>query len=75
MDLEKDTDLFRGQEDYQFDVYRKMRKLINKDWSASDPRTNVFVSLFFLLMIWSSLRLDLYPPTSLTNITLRIIIE
>jgi hypothetical protein len=31
--------------------------------------------LFFLLMIWSSLRLDLYPPTSLTNITLRTIIE
>lgn len=51
MDMEKDTDLFRGQGDYQFDVYRKMRKLINKDWSASDPRTNVFVSLFFLLII------------------------
>lgn len=54
MDMEKDTDLFRGQGDYQFDVYRKMRKLINKDWSASDPRTNVFVSLSFLHVIRSS---------------------
>ncbi|KAG0363786.1 hypothetical protein BGZ54_008044 [Gamsiella multidivaricata] len=26
MDLEKDLDLFRGEGDYQFDIYRKMRK-------------------------------------------------
>lgn len=70
MDMEKDTDLFRGQGDYQFDVYRKMRKLINKDWSASDSRTNVFVCLFFLLIIGTFQHFDLYPP-SLANIPLR----
>ncbi|KAG0321362.1 hypothetical protein BG000_003254 [Podila horticola] len=62
MDMEKDTDLFRGQGDYQFDVYRKMRKLINKDWSASDPRTNVF----WLHYIADKLLLkkELEPPAS-----------
>ncbi|KAF9113031.1 hypothetical protein BGX27_002337 [Mortierella sp. AM989] len=42
MDLEKDQDLFRGQGDYQFEIYRKMRKHIGKDWAASCPRTNLF---------------------------------
>ncbi|KAI9239667.1 MAG: hypothetical protein BYD32DRAFT_410592 [Podila humilis] len=62
MDMEKDTDLFRGQGDCQFDVYRKMRKLINKDWSASDPRTNVF----WLHYIAEKLLLEkeLEPPAS-----------
>ncbi|KAG0249360.1 hypothetical protein BG011_009381 [Mortierella polycephala] len=43
MDMEKDQDLFQGQGDYQFEIYRKMRKLIGKDWAASCPHTNVFV--------------------------------
>ncbi|KAF8931879.1 hypothetical protein BGZ58_007362 [Dissophora ornata] len=42
MDLEKDQDLFRGHGDYQFEIYRKMRKQIGKDWAASCPRTNLF---------------------------------
>ncbi|KAF9194565.1 hypothetical protein BGZ51_009128 [Haplosporangium sp. Z 767] len=42
MDMEKDQDLFQGQGDYQFEIYRKMRKLIGKDWAASCPHTNVF---------------------------------
>ncbi|KAF9959334.1 hypothetical protein BGZ70_008875 [Mortierella alpina] len=42
MDLEKDQDLFRGQGDYQFEIYRKMRKQIGKDWAASCPRTNLY---------------------------------
>ncbi|KAF9353111.1 hypothetical protein BGX26_009108 [Mortierella sp. AD094] len=42
MDLEKDQDLFRGQGDYQFEIYRKMRKHIGKDWAASCPRTNLY---------------------------------
>ncbi|KAG0327152.1 hypothetical protein BGZ99_008242 [Dissophora globulifera] len=42
MDLEKDQDLFRGQGDYQFEIYRKMRKEVSKDWAASCPRTNLF---------------------------------
>ncbi|KAK3844802.1 MAG: hypothetical protein J3R72DRAFT_365235, partial [Linnemannia gamsii] len=46
MDMEKDEDLFKGQGDYQFDIYRKMRRQIGKDWTASCPRTNLFVSAF-----------------------------
>ncbi|KAG0283991.1 Serine/threonine-protein kinase haspin [Linnemannia gamsii] len=42
MDLEKDEDLFRGQGDYQFDIYRKMRRQIGKDWTVSCSRTNLF---------------------------------
>ncbi|KAF9098011.1 hypothetical protein BGX23_007338 [Mortierella sp. AD031] len=42
MDLEKDEDLFKGQGDYQFEIYRKMRRQIGKDWTASCPRTNLF---------------------------------
>ncbi|KAF9926542.1 hypothetical protein FBU30_003869 [Linnemannia zychae] len=42
MDLEKDQDLFKGQGDYQFDIYRKMRRQIGKDWTVSCPRTNLF---------------------------------
>ncbi|KAG0039394.1 hypothetical protein BGZ82_008494 [Podila clonocystis] len=62
MDMEKDIDLFQGQGDYQFDVYRQMRKLINKDWSVSDPRTNVF----WLHYIADKLLLEkkLEPPAS-----------
>ena len=45
MDLEKDEDLFKGQGDYQFEIYRRMRRQIGKDWTASCPRTNLFVSL------------------------------
>lgn len=46
MDLEKDEDLFKGQGDYQFDIYRKMRRQIGKDWTVSCSRTNLFVSFF-----------------------------
>ncbi|KAI1320846.1 hypothetical protein EDD11_009803 [Mortierella claussenii] len=42
MDLEKDQDLFRGQGDYQFEIYRKMQKAISKNWAASCPQTNLF---------------------------------
>src|SRR5690554_5888884 len=48
MDMEKDQDLFQGQGDYQFEIYRKMRKLIGKDWAASCPHTNVFVGCNFV---------------------------
>lgn len=44
MDLEKDEDLFKGHGDYQFDIYRKMRRQIGKDWTVSCPKTNLFVS-------------------------------
>ncbi|KAF9289618.1 hypothetical protein BGZ88_007686 [Linnemannia elongata] len=42
MDLEKDEDLFKGHGDYQYDIYRKMRRQIGKDWTVSCPKTNLF---------------------------------
>ncbi|KAI8919754.1 hypothetical protein BC831DRAFT_480246 [Entophlyctis helioformis] len=47
MDLEQDPELFvgkgQGQKggDMQFDVYRQMREVVDKDWRRYEPRTNV----------------------------------
>ena len=40
-DLEQDEAIFGGKGDLQFDVYRRMRKLVKKDWSRFEPATNV----------------------------------
>merc|ERR1712080_172751 len=39
--LEEDPELFTGKGDYQFDVYRLMRKKLKKKWDAYEPFTNV----------------------------------
>jgi hypothetical protein len=43
-DLSKQTDLFRGDEevDYQFEVYRMMRDNNGNDWEAFNPKSNIF---------------------------------
>ncbi|KAF9159394.1 hypothetical protein DFQ26_006585 [Actinomortierella ambigua] len=41
MDLEDDQELFEGEGDLQFDIYRSMQQVTNKDWAGSYPRTNV----------------------------------
>jgi len=49
----EDDDLFEGEGEYQFEVYRRMRALVEgahggkgeKAWRASEPRTNVLVRL------------------------------
>ncbi|KAF9980009.1 hypothetical protein BGZ75_008963 [Mortierella antarctica] len=67
MDLEKDQDLFRGQGDYQFEIYRKMRKQIGKDWAASCPRTNLYWLHYIADKLVNEKELDVpssYPSSS-----------
>ncbi|XP_065653255.1 serine/threonine-protein kinase haspin homolog isoform X2 [Hydra vulgaris] len=41
-DLGKDSSLFEGDCDIQFDVYRQMKEHIGNDWKSYNPITNVF---------------------------------
>ncbi|OCB87488.1 hypothetical protein A7U60_g5393 [Sanghuangporus baumii] len=36
-----DEEIFEGKGDYQYDIYRMMRKHIREDWSSFSPFTNV----------------------------------
>uniref|UniRef100_A0AAY4ACK2 Serine/threonine-protein kinase haspin n=1 Tax=Denticeps clupeoides TaxID=299321 RepID=A0AAY4ACK2_9TELE len=40
-DISADEELFMGQGDYQFDIYRKMREANNNSWKEYNPHTNV----------------------------------
>ncbi|XP_041127658.1 uncharacterized protein LOC121327584 [Polyodon spathula] len=40
-DISTDKQLFMGQGDYQFEIYRKMREENNNSWSEYNPHTNV----------------------------------
>ncbi|KAF9406866.1 hypothetical protein BGZ94_002923 [Podila epigama] len=66
MDMEEDTDLFRGKGDYQFDIYRKMRKLVSRDWSLSQPRTNVFWLHYIADKLLKEKKLE--PPSTRTTV-------
>ncbi|KAL4113584.1 hypothetical protein QTP88_017190 [Uroleucon formosanum] len=41
-DLAKDTELFTSVGDYQFDIYRMMRKETNNQWESFKPATNIY---------------------------------
>ncbi|XP_050056674.1 uncharacterized protein LOC114130137 isoform X2 [Aphis gossypii] len=41
-DLAKDTELFTSVGDYQFDIYRMMRKETNDRWESFKPATNIY---------------------------------
>ncbi|XP_015372211.1 PREDICTED: uncharacterized protein LOC107167591 [Diuraphis noxia] len=41
-DLAKDTELFTSVGDYQFDIYRMMRKETNDQWELFKPATNIY---------------------------------
>ena len=43
-----DDEVFEGEGDYQFDVYRMMRTHNGDQWDAFRPLTNVMVSPSFL---------------------------
>ena len=48
-----DPEIFEGEGDYQFDVYRMMRAHVGEHWVEFRPLTNVMVrplSIFFLLL-------------------------
>ncbi|XP_061563533.1 uncharacterized protein haspin [Cololabis saira] len=40
-DISNDEELFMGQGDYQFDIYRLMRQENGNDWNSYHPHTNV----------------------------------
>lgn len=40
-DLSKDKELFVATGDYQFDIYRLMRKCLDDEWTRFNPKTNV----------------------------------
>ncbi|KAF9029773.1 hypothetical protein BJ165DRAFT_1520302 [Panaeolus papilionaceus] len=40
-----DQEVFEGEGDYQFDIYRMMRDMTNNDWEGFHPITNVLVRL------------------------------
>ncbi|XP_054635026.1 uncharacterized protein haspin [Dunckerocampus dactyliophorus] len=40
-DISKDEELFMGQGDYQFDIYRLMREENGNDWNSYQPHSNV----------------------------------
>ncbi|GMR48663.1 hypothetical protein PMAYCL1PPCAC_18858 [Pristionchus mayeri] len=42
LDLEQDEQLFQGQGDYQFDIYRLMRQHNKGNWRDFSPKSNVF---------------------------------
>ena len=42
VDLEKDEDYFKGEGDYQYEIYRMMRKELGGKWELHSPKTNVF---------------------------------
>ncbi|KAF9585458.1 Serine/threonine-protein kinase haspin [Lunasporangiospora selenospora] len=68
MDLEKDQDLFRGQGDYQFEVYRKMRKQVGKDWAASCSRTNLLWIHYVADKLLAEKEIELPEESSLDEI-------
>ena len=41
-DLEYDHEIFEGDGDPQFDVYRMMQKSVKKEWKPFQPKTNVY---------------------------------
>ena len=41
-DLEYDHEIFEGEGDPQFDVYRDMQNALNRDWSIYQPKTSVY---------------------------------
>ncbi|KAI6175593.1 Non-specific serine/threonine protein kinase [Aphelenchoides bicaudatus] len=43
LDLASDTELFEGPSDeYQFEIYREMKRVNNNNWHVFTPRTNCF---------------------------------
>ncbi|XP_054744061.1 serine/threonine-protein kinase haspin homolog [Anastrepha obliqua] len=41
-DISCDEDLFTASGDYQFEIYRMMRDILDNNWQTFEPRTNVF---------------------------------
>ncbi|TFY71992.1 hypothetical protein EVG20_g1023 [Dentipellis fragilis] len=60
-----DEEIFEGEGDYQFDVYRLMRKCNGGEWEKFNPLTNVLWLHYLALKLLNSKRLR--PPTVRKN--------
>lgn len=49
-----DEEIFEGEGDYQFDIYRLMREHHGRDWSRFRPLTNVMVRQSYILWCMSA---------------------
>jgi serine/threonine-protein kinase haspin len=47
---EFDPEIFEGEGDYQFDVYRMMKTHNGNEWATYQPLTNVMVRLQYSLL-------------------------
>ncbi|GAA5842371.1 hypothetical protein JCM9279_005365 [Rhodotorula babjevae] len=73
----EDDDLFEGEGEYQFEVYRRMRALVEgaqgvkgeKAWRKSEPRTNVLWLHYLVDKLLHSSRLRPPPPPAPTSTT------
>ncbi|GAA6035343.1 hypothetical protein JCM8097_008823 [Rhodosporidiobolus ruineniae] len=67
-DAFEDECVFEGEGDYQFDVYRMMRTLVEREgggWEASHPKTNVLWLHYLALKLLHSKKLK--PPAPLPS--------
>lgn len=51
-----DPDLFTATGDYQFEIYRLMKKRINDDWQKFEPYTNILWLDYILEKMITQLR-------------------
>ncbi|EEB96408.1 hypothetical protein MPER_04466, partial [Moniliophthora perniciosa FA553] len=49
-----DDEVFEGEGDYQFDIYRMMRKQHRSQWESFNPLTNVMVSRMVTITLYST---------------------
>lgn len=65
-DLEYDHEIFEGDGDPQFDVYRDMQLAVDRNWSQYQPKTNVYWIAFIAGWLGRNI-----PPTTKTKGKLR----
>ncbi|KAK2466054.1 hypothetical protein APHAL10511_001696 [Amanita phalloides] len=63
-----DEEVFMGEGDYQFDVYRIMREHVGAEWEIFDPLTNVMWLHYLVLKLLNSKRLKV-PSSRARRVT------
>ncbi|KDQ64363.1 hypothetical protein JAAARDRAFT_27985 [Jaapia argillacea MUCL 33604] len=66
-----EEEVFEGEGDYQFDVYRMMRNYIGKGWTEFKPLTNVMWLHYLALKLLHSKRLR--PPSTSRKSTVAVV--
>ncbi|KAK6018572.1 hypothetical protein OSTOST_15836, partial [Ostertagia ostertagi] len=70
-DLENDEELFTGDGDYQFDIYRMMRKSNEGDWMAFNPKSNCFWMHYLAMQLINKRKCKKAIPKKRRNRVLR----